>query len=46
MAKKSLIDIKQMSKDLGKEIASKKQYLETFKNAPTRGEDVQPEIEE
>ena len=36
MAKKSLMDIKQMSTDLSKEITSKKEYLETFKNAPTK----------
>ena len=46
IVKKSLMDIKQMSKDLGKEIASKKQYLETFKNAPTKGEKVEPKNEE
>ena len=42
MAKKSLMEIKQMSKDLSKEITSKKQYLETFKNAPKKGNDVEP----
>ena len=36
MAKKSLMEIKQMSKDLAKEITSKKEYLKTFKNAPTK----------
>lgn len=54
MAKKSLMDIKQMSKDLAKEITSKKQYLETFKNDPKKapkkelknGEDVEPKNEE
>ena len=38
MAKKSLMEIKQMSNDLAKEITSKKEYLETFKNAPTKVE--------
>ena len=46
MAKKSLMDINQMSKDLAKEITSKKQYLETFKNSPTKEEKVQPKKEE
>ena len=46
MAKKSLMDIKQMSKDLANGITSKKQYLETFKNAPTKEEKVQPKKEE
>ena len=46
MSKKSLMDIKQMSKDLGKEINSKKEYLETFKNAPTKVEKVKPVKEE
>ena len=46
MSKKSLMDIKQMSKDLGKEISSKKEYLETFKNAPTKVEKVKPVKEE
>ena len=49
MAKKSLMDIKQMSKDLGNEIASKKEYLETFKNKPTKDtkdKNVQPKNEE
>ena len=46
MAKKSLMDIKQMSKDLANEITSKKQYLETFKNASTKVENVQPKNEE
>ena len=48
MAKKSLMEIKQMSKDLDKEITSKKQYLETFKNAPTKVEPkkVEPKKEE
>ena len=41
MSKKSLMDINQMSKDLATEIASKKQYLETFKNAPTKVEKVE-----
>ena len=36
IAKKSLMEIKQMSNDLSKEITSKQQYLETFKNAPTK----------
>ena len=43
IAKKSLMDIKQMSNDLAKEITSKKQYLETFKNAPTK---VEPKKED
>ena len=43
MAKKSLMDIKQLSKDLDKEITSKKQYLETFKNEPKKVEKVEPE---
>ena len=42
MAKKSLMEIKQMSKDLANEITSKKQYLETFKNKPARVEPVEP----
>ena len=42
MAKKSLMDIKQMSKDLDKEITSKKQYLESFKNAPKKVEKDEP----
>ena len=46
MSKKSLMDINKMSKDLGKEISSKKQYLETFKNAPTKEKNVKPEKEE
>jgi hypothetical protein len=46
MAKKSLMDIKQMSQDLSKEISSKKQYLETFKNAPTKVEKVEPKKED
>lgn len=46
MAKKSLMDIKQMSKDLANEITSVKQYLETFKNAPTKVENVQPKNDE
>ena len=46
MAKKSLMDIKQMSKDLSKEITSKKQYLETFKNSPTKEKIVEPIKEE
>ncbi len=46
IAKKSLMDINQMSKDLANEIASKKQYLETFKNAPTNVENVQPKNDE
>ena len=46
MSRKSLMEIKQMSKDLGKEISSKKQYLETFKNAPTKEKNVKPEKEE
>ena len=42
MAKKSLMDIKQMSKDLANEITSKKQYLETFKNEPAKVDSVKP----
>ena len=38
VAKKSLMEIKQMSNDLAKEITSKKEYLETFKKAPTKVE--------
>lgn len=41
MAKKSLMVIKQLSKDLSEEIASKKQYLEGFKN-PVKLDDDQP----
>lgn len=41
MAKKSLMEIKQMSKDIAKEITSKKKYLETFKNAPVKEEPVE-----
>ena len=46
MAKKSLMDIQQMSKDLANEITSKKQFLETFKNGPTKQQDVEPKKEE
>ena len=46
MAKKSLMDINQMSKDLAKEISSTKQYLEAFKNAPTKVENVEPKKDE
>lgn len=46
VAKKSLMEIKQMSKDLAKEITSKKQYLETLKNAPTKVENVEPKKED
>ena len=42
IAKKSLMEINQLSKDLANEIASKQQYLETFKNEPTNVENVQP----
>lgn len=42
MAKKSLMEIKQMSKDLANEISSKKQYLESFKSGPTLPEKVKP----
>ena len=42
IAKKSIMEIKQMSEDLAKEITSKKQYLETFKNSPTKVENVEP----
>lgn len=46
MAKKSLMVIKQMSKDLANEISSKKQYLETFKNEPKKVEKVEPKNDE
>ena len=46
IAKKSLMEIKQMSKDLATEITSKKQYLENFKNEPTKEENVQPKNDE
>ena len=46
IAKKSLMDIKQMSKDLANEISSKKQYLETYKNAPTKEKKVEPKKDE
>ena len=46
MAKKSIMEIKQLSNDLSNEIASKKQYLETFKNSPTKVEKDQPKKEE
>nr|QJB21240.1 MAG: hypothetical protein [Microvirus sp.] len=46
VAKKSLMDIKQMSKDLANEITSKKQYLETFKNFPAKVEKVEPKKED
>ena len=46
IAKKSLMDIKQMSKDLSKEISSKKEYLKTFKNDDTKVEKVEPKIDE
>ena len=46
MSRKSLMEIKQMSKDVATEIKSKKQYLETFKNAPTKEKDVKPVKEE
>lgn len=42
IAKKSLMDLKQMSIDLANEITSKQQYLETFKNTPTIVENVEP----
>ena len=45
MAKKSMMDIKQLSNDLANEISSKKQYLETFKNAPTKEKTVEPKKE-
>ena len=45
MAKKSLMEIKQMSNDLAKEISSKKEYLKTFKNAPTKEEKDKPSKE-
>ena len=40
------MEIKQMSKDLADEITSKKQYLETFKNAPTKKEEDESKKEE
>ena len=43
VSKKSLMEIKQLSGDIKNEIQSKKQYLETFKNAPTKKEKVEPE---
>ena len=46
IAKKSLMEIKQMSKDLATEITSKKQYLESFKNVPTKEENVEPKKDE
>ena len=46
MAKKSLMDIKQMSKDLSNEITSKKKYLETFKNSPRKEKNVEPKNED
>ena len=46
IAKKSLMEIKQMSKYIAKEITSKKEYLETFKNAPSKVDKVEPKIEE
>lgn len=46
IAKKSLMEIKQLSKDLANEITSKKQYLETFRNSPTKVENVQPKNED
>lgn len=46
IAKKSLMEIKQMSKDLSNEITSKIQYLETFKNAPTKVVNVEPKNDE
>ena len=45
MAKKSMMDIKQLSNDLANEISSKKQYLETFKNAPAKEKKVEPKKE-
>lgn len=45
IAKKSLMDIKQMSKDLSNEISSKKEYLKTFKNASTKVEEVETKNE-
>ena len=46
MSRKSLMEIKQMSKDVATEIKSKKEYLETFKNAPTKEKNVKLEKEE
>ena len=46
IAKKSLMEINQMSKDLANEITSKKQFLETFKNELTKVENVQSKNEE
>nr|QJB21226.1 MAG: hypothetical protein [Microvirus sp.] len=45
MSKKSLMEIKKMSKDLVKEITSKKEYLDTFKNEPKKVEKVEPKNE-
>ena len=36
ISKKSLMEINQMSNDLAKEITSKKQYLDKFKNDSTK----------
>ena len=46
IAKKSIMEIKQMSNDLAKEITSKKEYLETFKNVPTKKVEEEPKNEE
>jgi hypothetical protein len=45
IAKKSLMDIKQLSNDLVNEISSKKKYLETFKNVPTKDEKKVEKVE-
>ena len=45
IAKKSLMEINQMSNDLAKEISSKKEYLETLKNAPTKEVKEKPKNE-
>lgn len=44
--KKSLMEIKQMSKDLANEITSKKQFIESFKNSPTKVKNVEPKKED
>ena len=46
MAKKYIKEIKQLSNDVSNEIASKKQYLETFKNPPTKVEKDNPKKED
>jgi NADPH-dependent 7-cyano-7-deazaguanine reductase QueF len=39
------MDIKQLSNDLVNEISSKKKYLETFKNVPTKDEKKVEKVE-